>query len=161
MIRNITWILLTLAILSGCKSSITDRLISKINRDCGSRTEPMCTIVLKDATGFKWDKLYLFGAWTISDSIKNKIRVNYDGEDVQDDYRRLLFTYNDKVVYEEDFKSFDYGNSTIGISVDIDSLLQAKVPYFTPSNAIFTVDKGKIEGSCDKCFEYSLTPQKK
>ena len=160
MIRNITRTLLIIAVLSGCKSSVTDSLISKINQDCGNQTKSTCTVVLKDVTKFKWDKLYFFGSWTTSDSIKKVIRVNYDGEDVQDDYRRMLFTYNNKVVYEEDFKSFDYSNSTVNFPDIIDSLLHAKPPYFTPSDAIFTAEKGKTKGSCDKCFEYSLMPIK-
>jgi hypothetical protein len=160
MIRNIISTLLIIAVLSGCKNSVKDSLVSKINQDCGSQTKPTCTVVLKDVTQFKWDKLYFFGSWTTSDSIKKVIRVNYEGDDVQDDYRRMLFTYNNKVVYEEDFKSFDYSNSTISFPEIIDSILHAKPPYLTPSDAIFTAEKGKTKGSCKECFDYSLSVKK-
>ena len=159
MIRKIISALITIAVLSGCKKSVKEGLISKINQDC-SQPKSGCTVVLKDVTQFKWNKLYFFGSWTTSDSIKSIIGFDYNTDDVADDYTRMLFINNDKVVFEEDFKSFEYGNSTISFPEIADSLLHSKPPYLTPSNAVFIAEKGKTKGSCKECFGYSLSLKK-
>ncbi|OOQ58312.1 hypothetical protein [Mucilaginibacter pedocola] len=161
MIKRVVNIIIIIAVFSGCKNRLTDDLINNIDRNCVKQNKSSCTIVLIDATRFKWDKLYFFGSWTTSDSIRKVIKLKYDGEDIQDDYRRMVFVYNNNVVYEEDFKSFDYSKSTINFPDIIDSLLHSNPPYLTPSNAIFVADKGKIKESCVNCFEYSLSPVKR
>lgn len=157
--RALILMALALSILCGCKNTITHGLITKANHECGNHSKLGCTIALKDITKFKWDKVYLFGSWTTSDSISKVIKIGYQGDDVQDDYRRLLFLSNNMVVYEEDFKPFDYYNSTISFSNTIDSLLQAKRKYFTPVTAIFVVEKDKVKGSCGDCYIYTLKPR--
>lgn len=114
-------------------------------------------MALKDATPFSWDKLYFFSAWTPSEAIAQAIGLEYHGEAVPDDYRRMLFIQGSKVVHEEDFKPFDYNDSTIDFSEMIDSLSHAKTPFVTPATALFRADKGKIAQSCKDCFFYSLS----
>jgi len=149
--------LLLATVIVGCKSSVETSLINKVNQKCDNQARLKCQIALKDATPFTWDKLYLFGAWTTSDAIKKTIGLDYHGEDVQDDYRRMLFVKGNKVVYEEELQPFDYQHSLVDFSEIIDSLSQAKKPFFTPESALFVVDKGKIEYSCKDCFFYSLS----
>ncbi|MGI4832304.1 MAG: hypothetical protein ACRYFK_02470 [Janthinobacterium lividum] len=156
-LRGSLSLLLLLAAIAGCKSRVENNLIKQINQNCGTQAKLKCQVALKDATPFRWDRLYLFGAWTTSDAIKEKIGLDYQGADVQDDYRRMLFIQGGKVVHEEDFHPFDYQNSTVDFSDLIDSLSQAKTPFFTPDNALFIADKGKIEQSCQDCFFYSLS----
>ena len=90
MTINTVVILVAIAVVSGCKSSVEDRLISKINQECGNQTKPGCEIALKDVTPFEWDKLYFFGAWTTPDSIAKIIGFAYEGDAVPNDYRRIL-----------------------------------------------------------------------
>lgn len=137
-----------------------DRLISKINQECGNQTKPGCEIALKAVTPFEWDKLYFFGAWTTPDSIAEIIGFAYEGDAVPDDYRRILFVQGTKVVYQEDFMPLNYYSSTIDFPEMSDSLAQVKTPFLTPDNALFIVDKEKVEDACKECFFYSLSIKK-
>ncbi|WP_345115234.1 hypothetical protein [Hymenobacter algoricola] len=116
--------------------------------------------MLKTITPFEWKKLYFFNSWTTVDSISRVVGFGYRGEDVADDYTRMVFTQGNSVVHEEDFQSFDYHSSTIGFPELADSLLRAESPFFTPDNALFLAKKGRIEGACAKCFHYSLSVTK-
>jgi hypothetical protein len=161
MIKNIISSLLIVFLLAACKSSLKDDLINKVDEECGSKTNSGCTIILKDVTKFKWDKMYLFGSWTRSDTIAKVIRFKYEGDDVLDDYTRMLFTYSDRVVYEEDFESFDHYNSTLNFPRGSDSLSSEDFRSFTPSQAVFIAEKEKTKNSCNTCFYYSLIPAKR
>ncbi|MGI4737037.1 MAG: hypothetical protein ACRYG7_17845 [Janthinobacterium lividum] len=149
--------LLIIVVTTGCNRSVASKLISTIDQTCATQAASKCKVTLKDVTPFTWDKLYFFGSWTTSDAIKQAIGPNYRGDDVPDDYRRMLFMQGGKVVYEEDFQSLDYTKSTIEFPDLIDSLSHAKSPFLTPGNALFIADKGKIQGSCEDCFVYSLS----
>ena len=159
--KNIIYRILVIAVLSGCKNSMEDSLINKVTQECSRQTRSACTIALKDVTKFKWDKMYIFPDWTTSESIAKTVGFNYGGNDVQDDYSRMLFTYGNKVIYEEDFKSLDYNKSTINFPEVSDSLNDTKSHYFTPSDAIFTEEKDKTKNGCEECFDYSFMSVKK
>lgn len=157
LVKNALSILLFIAITSGCKGEVESSLIRAINQKYESQPKSRCSVALKEVTPFAWDKLYLFGSWTTSTAIAEATGLEYHGEYVPDDYRRMLFIQGDKVVHEEDYKPFDYNTSTIDFPELIDSLSQAKSPFFTPATALFLADKGKIEQSCTDCFFYSLS----
>jgi len=99
--------------------------------------------------------MYLFPAWTISDSISNKIGFKYMEEDVPDDNTRMLFTLGNKVVHEEDFVSLDY-HSVIDFSMAGDSIHKGRLYYLTPTQAIFKVEKTKDKDACKDCYIYSF-----
>ena len=142
---------LILCVLSACKGSLKEDLISKINKECGSHANSNCIINLKDVTEFKWDKMYLFPNWTTNDSIAKVIGFKYNGDDVQDQYNRMLFTLGKKVVYEEDYESLDSYNSSISFDQASDSFLPV-------GKSIFRIKADRVEGSCKDCFFYSLEP---
>ncbi len=141
-------------IFAGCRNSVKDDLIDSVDDKCRSKSE--CVISMKNVTKFQWDKLYMFGAWTYSDSIAKKIKLPYFGSGVPDDYFRLLFVKGDKVCYEEDILQSDYFNSTIFLYGLSDSLDKAKINYFSPSTAVFNVSKSKNESGCERCLCYSF-----
>lgn len=160
MMKNIRKYMFLLAVLSGCKNSLKNDLIKKVDQEYGSHTAQGCTIVFRKVTKFKWDKMYLFGSWTMPDSITRVIKTTYDGDYVPDDNTRLLFTYNNQIVYEEDLSTLSYDSSIIYFPNVIDSLLRAKSNYFTPSTAVFKVEKEKIENSRTQFFDYYFIPIK-
>ena len=149
-------ILVTTFFLTGCKTGIKDRLITKIEQNYGSSMNSTCEISLKEVTPFKWDRLYLFGAWISSDSIGRVIGINYQEDGVRDDYRRMLFTLDEKIVYEEDFESFDYDTSTINFLGIPDSLMNTNPHFLTPEKSVFLIKRTKIKGSCNKCYNYNF-----
>jgi hypothetical protein len=152
--ETIVGCLLLLVVLAGCKNSFQHKLAERIKQKCGTQPKAGCAINLKDVTTFKWDRMYLFGSWTTSDSIASKIGFKYDSDDTYDDTQRILFTDGNKVVFEEDI---DYLNGDKEILFDTtdDTLFQSK-SYYTSSEAIFDAIKND-----DKEFaEYSLTHAK-
>ncbi|HEX8328316.1 MAG TPA: hypothetical protein VF629_12295 [Hymenobacter sp.] len=157
MISNKISILLFVTAITGCKTGMTDRLINKVSQDCGNIEKPICNLSLREVTPFQWDRLYFFGAWITSDSISKVTGIHYHGNGVRDDYRRMIFTLNNEIVYEEDFESFDYNNSVINFLEIPDSLMNTKPHFLTPINAVFLVKKVKIEGSCKDCYSYNLS----
>src|SRR5450631_3707218 len=66
LITNTIACLFIMTLILGCKNNVEDNLINKIRTDCGKDKKVACRVVLKDLTHFEWDKMYLFGAWTIS-----------------------------------------------------------------------------------------------
>ena len=100
MTRSALSSLLIIAIMSGCKGEVESSLIGKINQECENQTKSKCRIALKDATPFSWDRLYFFGSWTTPEAIATATGLQYQGEYVPDDYRRLLFIQGGKVMHE-------------------------------------------------------------
>ena len=149
--------LLLFVIFSSCKRSLVDNMVFEIKHTCADPIVSVCVVDIQKVTNFKWDTMYLFNDWTFSDSISKAIGFSYDGSDVPDDYSRILFICNKKVVYEEDFIASDYNKSTINFYSVMDSLSKVKISYITSSKAIFNVRAGKYENSCKDCFVYSLT----
>jgi hypothetical protein len=154
-------VICVLLLLPACKSSLKTDLLNSIDRGCSADTRSKCIIILKDVTKFRWDRMYLFGSWVTSDSISEMIGFSYNGNDVEDDYRRMLFTFGEKVVYEEDFKSLDSYASTLIFPGLSDSLHNKRVPYLTPKEAIFVVEKERYLSGCKDCFAYALILSKR
>jgi hypothetical protein len=150
--------LIIMIVISGCRNNVQKKLISNIKDQCGDQVKPGCQITLNDAINFKWDKMYLFENKTTADFIAVTLGFVYNGDDIKDDYSRMIFTYDKKVVHEEEFKSLDSANSTIIFPGVSNSLLHSTIHYLTPSQASFKVEKDKIKNSCATCFNYVLEP---
>src|ERR1700744_4878191 len=106
-------IISVIILLYGCKTKVSDSLLSKAKQECFKESQSREVVVLKNITKFSWDYMYVFGDWATSDSIAKFIGFDYNSSDVEDDCSRMLFVSNKKVVYQEDFKSFSYDKSTI------------------------------------------------
>ncbi|HEY4198189.1 MAG TPA: hypothetical protein VGM63_21760 [Mucilaginibacter sp.] len=65
-------------ILIGCRNSLQDKPDNAINRGCGTQSNLGCKIKIKEETVFKWDKMYLLGPWTTSNTISNRIGFEYN-----------------------------------------------------------------------------------
>jgi len=111
----------------------------------GKSAGTVCVIKLKDATNFKWDKVYLFSSRIEADSISKIIGFTYSGGDLTGGNTRMVFTVGKKVVYQEDNDS-----SIISFGYQGKKL--------TPETAIFEVDKtkDKLESDSADCFYYSF-----
>ncbi len=157
MSKYVVFLILGLAALSGCKSSVTDNLITRAEQKCMGGSD--CVITLKEVTKFEWDKVYFFPNWTTSDSISSVIKIKYYA-DVPDQYTRMLFVYKGKIVHEEDYPELDYKHSMISFDEDSSDTLKLDARNITPYNALFKVSKSKLENSCADCFSYNLTPIK-
>lgn len=143
----------------GCRGHVENDVIRKIENGCKGKVGSGCVIDLKKITAFDWEKMYLFPAWTSTDSIEKVIGIPYDKRDVEDSHSRILFVHRDKVIYEEDFVSLDYNNSTIAFQKK-KSLFYTGKNYISSSDAVFNVVRTKIENSCRNCYFYSLQPLK-
>lgn len=147
--------------IAGCRQNVKNDLITKVDRQCGDKPKGSCIVNLKDVTDFKWDRMYIFPNWTSSDTISKITGLNYTGNDVEDQYYRMLFVSRNAVVHEEDNKDLDYYNSSIEFLGTDTTDLNGNGYSLTYSQAVFTVIKGKIEGACPKCFLYSFSAVEK
>lgn len=156
--KTISFILFYLLLsLSGCISKISDKLIDTVDHNCISKAGMKCRISFQGLTPFQWNKLYFFRSWTTASEIQKIIGSNYNGNDVQDDYTRMLFINNGKIVYEEDFISLSYDKSVIIFPELIDNFSKVNSVIFTPNNSTFIVDKSKITDGCETCYQYSIS----
>ncbi len=90
------------------------------------------------------------------DSIVHLIKTSYEGDYVPDDNLRMIFTYKNQLVYEEDLNMISFNNSIVDFPNMIDGLFHSKQFYLTPKTAIFKIKKERIEKGCDQCYIYNL-----
>ena len=143
-------IIMIAAVFSACKKSLQTEIANKIRKDCGTTPSASCKFILKNATSFDWDKMYIFHSWTTADSIASRLKIPYTGDDIYDDTERIIFTMGKKIVYEEDI---DYLNGKKEILFDdVNDTLIDRKKFYTTSEAVFTIERDK-----DKKFsEYYL-----
>lgn len=155
MLKYTSLFVVIAGVLFGCKNNVTHELIKGINASCSGKSGK-CIVSLRASIPFKWDKLYFFNSWTTADSIRNTIKLDYCGDDVKDDYKRMIFVSENKIVYEEDYKSFNYDASTVDFPDMPDSLLQTGKLFLTPNKSNFTVRSYAKGPICKECFDYQL-----
>lgn len=119
----------TLIGLIGCNKSnknVLGKLSDYIKKEMSNIDirNDSCQIDLNNVTDFKWDKLFVFPEWSMPEDIKGAIGLQkYDGEYVKDDTKRLVFTMNNLIVYEEDYsvnsKKVNFSFAIIDISHQI------------------------------------------
>lgn len=152
--QQIIFIFIILSSL-GCKMSVEKEILQQLKRDDFSKRKEH-TLLMNEITNFEWEKMYIFSNWTSADSIKTAINLEYNGEGVPDSYSRIIFVNGNKIIYQEDFKSLDYNNSTISFQTLDNSTFYTGRHYLTPSSAKFNIIKTKTEGGCSDCYFYSL-----
>ena len=153
----VLYLFLSLMLFVSCKNTVESKIVDRLKKECGNDTPSKCSLSMKDATNFDWDKLYIIPDWTTSDSIARAIRLEYSGGDVPDDITRIIFIAGRKVVHEEDIMSLDYRNSTIDFNSRVIGIANGKVRCFTTKKAVFLVRKIKIDGSCSDCYSFILS----
>lgn len=128
----IRYLLILSITFSSCKyNSIAARLYSK----CDGQNK--CILLVKDATTFKWDRVYIFSIGASLEDIEKTIGVPYNLW--QDVGERIIFTEKGKVVYHEEY--FPYPEH---IEKGITSFQLSKAPYVGQySTAAFSVTKQK------------------
>lgn len=153
MQRTIFIGLIIIIFFSSCKKSIS-RLIIK---ECSSQTSKS-EFVLGKITDFPWDKLYIFGQFTTSGEISKALNFQYSGTIVSEHEKRMVFTFQNKVSYEENFSFKNECKSQIFFVPLLTDTAKDYISY-KKSNAIFFVKKEK-QDCCKDCFYYSLIPLK-
>jgi sulfur carrier protein ThiS len=143
--------LLTVFYISSCNSKpgIKNKIIEQFENQCYQK--PSCLINLRDVTNFKWDKTYLFKEGTTLEDINAALGFQYPYfEDIAE---RIVFVYNNKVVYHED-QFYDPDSPSIAGLI---FQLSDSIPYYSSdyNHTIFTVKKKTINGN----KYYELYPQ--
>jgi hypothetical protein len=96
-----TCVFVAFQVLISCgnkKSSLNCKIEGLIENSCKNQNE--CTINLKTATNFEWDKLYVFTEGASLDTIQSVIGRDYPY--YNDVASRLIFMKYDKIVFHED-----------------------------------------------------------
>lgn len=139
---------------AGCRKNLRQRIIDhyeKYNR-AGA-----CTVYINDLTSFEWDEMYVFGSSANNEFISSTIGFDYHGKKIRDGFRRIIFSWGVKEIYEEDYQPKSYKSSVFDFSFINDSILNIRSYSFYRKDALFVIMKEKIKGSCKKCFLYLLS----
>ncbi len=139
---------------TGCKKNLQQRIIDyyeKYNR-AGA-----CTVYLNDLTSFEWDEMYVFGSSANDEFISCTIGFEYHGKKIQEGFRRIIFSWGVKEIYEEDYQPRSRERSVFDFSIINDGTLNIRPYSFYRKDAFFVIMKEKIKGSCKKCFLYLLS----
>ncbi len=98
--------LLSYIFFYGCQPSFDEKLKSYIDESCpniGLASD--CLISLSEFTKFKWDTVYVFSGLTYPQDITQAIGFDCACSILQDDYDRIVFTLNKKIVRQTDYHS--------------------------------------------------------
>lgn len=117
------------------------KVSNKIMKYYNAKEETAFEIKLSDFTDFEWDNVIIYRNPTTKKEIKEITGVNYDKElDLQSG---MIFTKDDKVVYEEVFKS-DFESPYVFIIYPYeDKISEIKINQFEKDKAIFKGEKIK------------------
>ena len=147
--NKLCFMLLMCLIILGCKSSLRDKIETKIQEKCkGIET---CKIDLKEVTDFKWDRMYFFKTGAEVNKVLG-FHYPYPGNDVAS---RFVFVSGNVVTYHEDNFLALYAPTKEKIRFNFYNDL---APYycFDAADAIFDVRKTIV----NRVVYYELTPQK-
>jgi len=72
-----------------------------------------CTILINNLTSFVWDKMYEFGSYANDEIISSTVNFIYTGKPITLGFRRILFTWGRKKIYEEDYQPRSYQYSVV------------------------------------------------
>ncbi|MDX5438157.1 MAG: hypothetical protein LPK03_13225 [Pontibacter sp.] len=114
--RHYLFPLLALIWLAGCSgsnTSLNDKLRTAVTEG-EAGTQGYKTIQLGDLTDFEWETMYYFQPNEDEKAISEVIGFAWEGAEVPEDHRRLLFVNGQEVVsyvdyYYNDFPLFVYG----------------------------------------------------
>jgi hypothetical protein len=137
----------------GCRKNLQQRIIShfeKYNR------AGFCEIYINDLTSFEWEKMYVFGSSANNEFISCTIGFEYLGKKISAGSRRIIFSWGNKEIYEEDYKPRSLLSSVFDFGFINDSVLNIRSYSFSLEDAFFVIKKEKITGSCKRCFLYLL-----
>jgi hypothetical protein len=146
-------LLIVIINMTGCKQSLKQKIMAQYDYH---KMSDSCTISINNLTSFEWDKMYVFGNYANDEIISSTVNFLYTGKPITPGFRRILFTWGRKKIYEEDYQPWSYRNSVIDFKNIDDSILNIRAYSFTQEDAFFIIVKEKIPGSCSNCFLYLL-----
>lgn len=149
------WSSFNLTLLGSCTASndeLGDKLQSVIiNKSnlAAKLKKSHSELRLSEITDFEWDKFYIFEEYLSDKNISDITGIKWEGADVPDGHRRMLFIYKNKIVQYVDFKVWKF-------YVFFYSCGGTEQVVFTKKDDLFAVFK-----RCDKngCF-YAMVPER-
>lgn len=107
--------------MPGCsKSGVIERQIGKRVNECKADD---CTIRIKDATDFQWDKMYVFKYYARPDVIQKALGTT--SSNFVEFTRRIVFLKDGRIVYREDEPT------------DIESVVDGQVIFDIPDTDVY------------------------
>lgn len=139
----------------GCGSPVKNGIVEGIEQNCEDYSEKGdCVIAIEDVTSFKWDRMYIFGAMSFPEDIEEITGFDCNCRFVPDDHNRLLFTYKNRVIHSEDYKT--YASKALQFrDLFWDS---GQDPVYTPSTAKFYVVKRHRVGRASVFYDLYTVP---
>lgn len=109
--------LLYLASCSDSNSSLEEKLMTAVTEgEVGA--DGYKTIQLSDLTDFEWETMYYFQPYEDKKVISDAIGFKWDGAEVKEGFRRLLFVKGDEVVSYVDYNYNEFPLAVYGCEGD-------------------------------------------
>ncbi len=95
---TVAFVTLIFSSCSNKRSNIEAKIADKIKNGCNENSE--CTINVKELTDFNWDKMYVFKYNASLEDVNKAVGAN--AGKYTEFMRRIIFTLNNKVVFNEE-----------------------------------------------------------
>ena len=140
-----------------CSCNAKNKVSNRLIEDCNKRWEENLKISISEVTFFRWNKMFVFGEYTSPKEISQAIGFNYVGCEVPDHNKRIVFTFNEKIPYEEDFNYVNKHHSVISFLPFLNDSIERYFISYKIEDAKFKVKRVK-QSNCEDCYFYSLNP---
>jgi len=120
------------------QNKLQKQIINYIDEESGDNDS--CIVVMKDITGFVWDKMLIYQVGSSNGAISDILNVTFN--DTVDLKSGILFVKDNKIVYKE---SMEYNPEKPGELTFYIGKLYGEEEYvvYTPEDAIFRGEKVK------------------
>ena len=107
LIAKSIFLLYIVTALYGCSKSFDQKIAEHIDARCNSFEDQSCIVDLTQITDFEWDSMYVFGGLTVREEIGEALGFDCQCSAVQDNYMRIVFVKDSKIVKESDYHGLD------------------------------------------------------
>lgn len=104
---NVTRVVCCSILILGCSKSFDRKIADYIDESCKATEQESCVVDLNQITDFEWDRMFVFGGVTISEEISEAIGFDCACDAVQDNYMRIVFLKDRKIVMESEYYGLD------------------------------------------------------
>ena len=96
--------------LNSCTQSFDEEVANHIESKCSDFSTPKsCLVDIIEVTEFDWDSMFVFASMTMPYEINSIIGFDCNCNHVKDNYTRVVFTKDQKIVYQNQY----YGLSSM------------------------------------------------
>jgi hypothetical protein len=143
MNKKYKFLIVILLFSSSCSKRFDSQFALFIEEQCKDVNNRDCIISITDMVNFQWDKMYVFGNLTPPFEISNELGFDCKCKIVPDNYYRVVFLKNNKIVYQDQYYNKDSRIQWRPYKKHDEFI------YYTPETGVFLpIKKEKQSGEC-------------